>query len=68
MKPNFTNLFARYPGGSRQKQVQELAKAHRVLDRVRKGQRARPAEIDWALERTGDLPAAPKEAACATAS
>jgi len=47
-------LYPRKPGPSRDEDVRAKARAHRELDRARRGGCVQPDVVEWALRLTGD--------------
>lgn len=47
-------LFPRHQGRSSDKAFQERCKAHRILDRLRRGEHVNRWVAEWALKLTGD--------------
>lgn len=48
-------IFTRRPGASRNRALIERARAHRILDSAKKGDRPAQRLITWALRITGDI-------------
>lgn len=48
------SLYPRH-GGTADNEQQSKALAHRILDRLKRGEQVEDWRVDWALSRTGDL-------------
>jgi hypothetical protein len=48
-------LFRRHAGATKDAEMRDVAKAHRILDRLKAGHNETPTQVNWALRMTGDL-------------
>lgn len=49
------NLHRRHAGATKDTEMRDVAKAHRILDRLKAGHNETPTQVNWALRMTGDL-------------